>query len=1822
MSMKRRMNDSGVSEVVGSILTLAVTVIIFTGIFYGVQNIEPPEQQTYAKFTSTASIADQTAYINITHNGGKVMPDYNTRIYIFVDSADSPHNVQFTDDQGIDLADGRWHMGETMHLEFDDPHEIYDAFQDRDSTIELIILDIDNNQRVHREMIKTKDELAPFIRDVGVIYPLDFGSYAIPGEEVTIWADVVDKDTLDLGELEVWLNLSELGGGLEQMDRRGNRPLEVNRYYYEFEMPEQVNGTYLIPVHSTDGVEVGDITYISLNLGQAPELGIEAELQIPENRIFFLPENPANGDVFEVTAAIYNAGGTATVGDVTFQDFGPGGNELYNETVYDLGFPSGGGRDVSVNWVIERSGLHQIAIEVEYNGETVNASAYVIVRPNILLVDDDQVGDGQPGDDASRMANALDSLGFKYDRFVVGTGSGPLYSGGTTPMANYDIVIWMTGRQTTGTLTLQDRQELNKFIDANHRLWMMGEGICNDAENNIWDGWLQDNLRMDISDTSDDAPVNDLNGIADPVANMTFDIRTPDTGKRGDNIAGIDGGYDVLRDDGNTVGIAYNSTEAGGARTFFMSIRLAAIEEQNSASRSTLAYHVILWLGNISDLGGNDLAISDQDFSTRTPDYMDVVTISGVVRNNGIQSLSPEVGLEVNGGIVERKTVTIGGGGQHIEVEFDWVADSVGSHEIRVIVDPYGHIPETNIQNNYPDYLGIDLYVNVRFTTLLVDDTAAGDDTFDNVREFYDTMEYSYENVTVAEGDDGPSNTTMESYNSICWLTGTKTNDTLSENDIRNIVDILFNHTDTKNFILIGDGILEDLTTDAPPNAAYFLQNALKIDNVTSTPVLPRPKKFIGVTDDPVSHGINYFTDNTNVWTPLTYQPTSEAVGILYDEKDNIFAHRYGGDDYRLIFTAFDLDNLQTPIPPGEEEYYDTLSFNTSAQSMRSEFLYLVNHWFGTVDERIELRISDVDITLSDPAPMLGRSYLITVRVQNIGGTGSNVLVRFRDGHSHIGSVSAYVPADGFSDVEVKWNPINAAPTRPLRVILDPIDEVAEIPNWPGENNQTDLMGFNNQAILHNPVYYFYDDMELDSRIADNWQHEAQIARISGETESALDFMGGYGELDTNVADDWDWNMTHEQVQNVSFDAYSDPDSYFMYEPIGKIGRKADVFVALAIDTSGSMANTFTPDGRKWSVAAGDVSRAMVANLSDESIVTICVFNAEEPLVATPPTKLDTEENRTIVNNRLDGDTFVNSGGIHPQGLWGGSTPFWDTVGLAYEQAEAYTGPLQRAVVVLGDGCDADASDQQLMNPTVAERFNNFIEQRSTNWGPWHNMYDIDGNYNVQGYSDLKGKYSVIYDDHPGYWGTVYPTGNRIGLLNADIPFYTIGLGIEHYDLDVWNGTKEVVNPIEDPEWKVMSSWPGGTPIKNYYNVFYDPTGPVAGTVEYNLYQIAETSGGKYFYSPDGAELGDIFDSISQYLSGPQNLTSVPGDSNTIMSTGDDKLTADIPNVDKYAVTPELDLTDTSSAWLTFMHKYRLIQGVNGAYIEVGYHDPGNSTRADGMMWRYIKPTVGPYTGNLLLQVDLPRDSFNNTIKWCWNGKSAAGTMQWEYVRVNLLRDDYNIPEDKLDTVRVRFYYKQYGGGLRPGGWLIDDVSVVVSREGNLPDNIVSEDMHDVWNLQDNVIGRDGEPSRAWWNAYPRTGWFQKGIDNRLVTSSIDLTNARTVNFTADFKFNINSASGSPPDGFRVEVTRDGGRTWEAINVGIRTAKGISTGPHNWTTAGQISTLNVDLSDYSGEIIRMRFRVFTNANDAPYEDDSADHGGLYVDNVIVHGRTN
>ena len=329
---------------------------------------------------------------------------------------------------------------------------------------------------------------------------------------------------------------------------------------------------------------------------------------------------------------------------------------------------------------------------------------------------------------------------------------------------------------------------------------------------------------------------------------------------------------------------------------------------------------------------------------------------------------------------------------------------------------------------------------------------------------------------------------------------------------------------------------------------------------------------------------------------------------------------------------------------------------------------------------------------------------------------------------------------------------------------------------------------------------------------------------------------------------------------------------------------------------------------------------------------------------------------------------------------------------------------------------------------------------------------------------------------------------------------------------------------------------------------------------------------------------------------------------------------------DRNLTTYSFSLENVSSAKISFYHKYNLLLGLNGVVVLIGTPNGGSGE----WMYEYTSPKQ-PYTGNFDLS-KCKYDNYGNEMLWCWNGISGNNLFNWDYTEISL--DNWTgLPEVR---VRLHFLWSTWAAN---GVYMLDDFEIKVEHSDEVPMEASSSDQ---WQL---ITSESQSGNFSWWNGNPVTNNFTGGLDNSLYTRPIDITNARNATLSAYLKFNINTAAGRPPDGFRVEISKDNAVTWIAINLGVRSAWGVSgndtddqdgapndgksytgidTGD-NWVEAGSLTRLNCDLSGWAGEVIRLRFRVVTASDANPffgsihYESSTAGFGGFYIDDIIVYG---
>ncbi|MEW5937947.1 MAG: Ig-like domain-containing protein, partial [Candidatus Thermoplasmatota archaeon] len=566
-------------------------------------------------------------------------------------------------------------------------------------------------------------------------------------------------------------------------------------------------------------------------------------------------------------------------------------------------------------------------------------------------------------------------------------------------------------------------------------------------------------------------------------------------------------------------------------------------------------------------------------------------------------------------------------------------------------------------------------------------------------------------------------------YNAIIWICGDAA-DSLTSWDITNLTAYL--GISGSNLWLIGKNALGNVI-DA------FEQDYLGIGAIA--PDTGNPSNLSGVKEDPISHGIRYeMLAGTGADTLV---PTPSAVGMLRKETQtgDVVGIRLDGGVFRTVTTAFGFGDIM-------------------GGDQRQELTYLVMHWFGMPDERVELRLSAMDITISSAHPQLGSAYVIQASLRNAGGSGGNALVRFLDGTTQIGSDAVSVNADGKTTAEVIWIPLFAG-WRTITVQADPLGEQPEVFEW-----------FNNNATHSLYVYFFYDDMESG---AGKWRHESTVMLIEAPLDPYMNIVSA-------------WNATESQY----LEHCADPGFYHTYdtaawlqEPAGATGttKRIPIDVVFALDTSGSMLGTPITNLR-------DATKNFIGQLTAEDRAAIWTFGSD---TETYPRDVDTTsddrdpylrddnpagegdltwaymtpENKTRFNTTID--TFTATG----------YTPFYDTLGAAAHYALTF---------------DPTASDnsrfEYVIGMTDGESNDDEVDTPNTDWG------------------------STITESQYAQTGLI-----KNGLVKAPMMIYTIGL-LDSADHDPsyptapgWSRTPPSTSyPLEYDLWHVADSspWPEG----------------------------------------------------------------------------------------------------------------------------------------------------------------------------------------------------------------------------------------------------------------------------------------------------------------------------------------------------------------------------------------------------------------------------
>jgi hypothetical protein len=1812
---KFSVNRAGVSEVLGDILLVVMSVVMLSTL--AVQLLSLPAPTGTLDADTVASFDGQN--LTIEHVGGADLKDPFIAIQV---------GRNYTSPQTFTIGTG--HTGGVLTVGENWKKDVVGAGAvGQNDTVRVAIIDTKNNRVLSEQLINKRADYS-LLPDIGLTSadisfwragaPVDDGANAaLSGDIVTINIKVHNYGRVPVTNVKVAASVymytsQALGTSNIAALNASGRPDDNSTVSMLWTVNAWGPHTIYVRVVPLINESIFSNNYASRQIRVGPGIVVPDAPDLNITAIYFSNSHPVHGDTVVFYVRIANQGGMPTTASLTYWDRGV---ELFTD--YNISVSAGQLLEVNTVWVPSVGGVHNMSANVSVtfgppdDADPGNNERTVLIEvlPTIMLVDDDKAGDGSPRDVTTPMKAALNAVAAQYSLYNVGSGDGPRYDSGPAKrrLVDFDLVIWVCGYESSTTLTGNDILSLRDFLDHGGKLWLIGQDIANELTANAF---LTNYLHV-ASKTLDTGVISPLEGV--PGNNVTSGMSIPmnmppwpaGLSDLGDSIVNDTRSVPAFRNttSNNRYGLIFNASTNSSGPTYTLAFFAFEFSQISSANdRSVITYSMLKWFDCLTKWG-RDLALSEEVIGKLNPDFMDEVNITVFLRNNG-QDLEPAgadrvlvlflmdnvpmtpYAVYINDTSLNSSLTTnpvevpnITGDGGFVRVTMTWLANKVGTHSIRVSVDPFDFIDEVDEDNN--EVWGASTaQIMVRYALLVVDDDDSINNrpggpgynsTFELMRAL-DRLGYTATLYVVPNGTaSGPGENLMRRFNTVIWLTGQCApggTDPLTAQDITNLSGYL-SAGDDRGLWLIG----QDMFPSGVYGAGSFVYDYLHISTITRGQGMPNP--IFGVKGDDIGHGINYTTART--FNPITggslAVPRADAQGVTYGNFSNgsfnSVRHSSASLGYRTFYCGWDLSFLAGRGGTSEVEY-------------ESEFAFMAMRWLGMPELRIELRVTEMDLFYGNMTPMqnmtpaMGNSYVAKAIISNLGGIRGDTSVRFIDGSTVIGTCFVSVAPGGKTIAEIIWTPLFAG----LRTIYVQIDPDSVVPQ---------IMKFNDRTGIGLRSYFFYDDMENGTR---NWRHEATILRINGE--SALEYMD-IGNVSSGVASSW--NKTQGFVRTTE-EYHTMNSSYFMREP----GPPVDL--VLVFDTSKSMDGTPFHDEQ-------EAARTLVYSLANDSRVAI--YHAHSSAIQRKHlTFTPVSTGRDTIDDSIDA--------LNVQAY----SELWLTLGEAIQYALDNRGSDRiPAVVMLTDGQDYQGDD-------TGGNFNKLEEASKGTYCPWTTWG------NTQAFANHWGKY---FGDAitQGWWYRMNYGGNTAaGLLNSPIPVFTIGLNLEHdANLPAFATTGSVV--ANQRTFSVNTGdVESGTPEYNLYRISStSPAGryfyaPASSDLALVFDQVGQALG-SLSLSRGGRNDDDAGDGSRETGDGTDGSNPRPGPRSPAPSVegGASGRAVNVPGAnDLYAITTTFDLRGDSSARLCFWQKYQITMGCSGCVVLVG-----TSTDNITFNYSYMTPTQS-YKGNIKTSITRYDDKWRE-IRWCWNGISGKGAFSWEYVEVNLNQfcgQQY---------VRVMFdYIRAAGGGGK--GWWIDDVEVKVTRSDQVPVADTSMDQWELVR-KGTLLGSGGgdfadaySGQYAWLchNPSPSTDYLKAGLDNCLVTIPIDLTNALDATLIAKFKFNINFTEGRPPDGFRVEVSSDTGVTWRPVHFGVRAAwrvsgteaaggdgksfTGVNIG-NSWVYSTTMARLNCDLTGWAGSVIQLRFRVVTRADAVNHYETATGWGGFYIDDVTVFGNT-
>ncbi len=1100
--------EKGVSEVVGTILILAITVVLFGTIFTYVQHIPPPQKTGEMIIQSSISVSGNNTIVQLTDlSGSQFSSNYTYLDIIYGGSIKSIPIYEI-------LKKPQFGPGDTVSLNLLD----YGITVQNTSELQLIIFSKQYNQILWHTSGYNLSNIY-ILNAYAVPIPINPNSYF--NIIITVYS-IYNNTTLNV-------NLTKfLGKGYNFTATLTTQYGNFRDYYLSVSTPANFNVSSeyaIITAKSGNKVSIYNLSLYASN-SESPDIFIEKQgisLQNPrpvhgssDTMEILVKDNSAIAGTFNLfiydkypngtTLPIQTNFGSTKFGQevIINSNFSVGG--FSTETIYLIwddvgGNGPGAGNNVLIAGLVNIKGINGIYQVPNPPNETYN----VYVEPKILLVNGQGIYSGTNEDVSEYYKVMLDYSGYTSDYISVSNGQYVNLSG-------YDLVIWFTGANPDGISN--ELSYMENFYEAGGKVLIVAPNAENFPSSFNFQNYVIENSKMNISSNAlKTLNITQLNSIyLTNASNMNWNVTSPGVEF---NVSSFNGKWENLtymkytnvNGDQYIATSGYVSNSKGGKAIIigFEFARLPIYQQDYLGNK------LLMWLFNITYVSGDQLALTDIIPSTYTPLFSQQINISFYISNLSPVNLTTQLEVLFNGNFYNYYSIpTIPKDGGFIIYNITWNATPPGPSVVTGILDPFHVIPQINygldVASSLVNTTIITQYsvliLKIEKTTGHVTGTEALNASLNALGLKYSWYLYSsssslnYTNLfkrynaviidtdyTITSGNIGTSSTT---YNNL--INAIKAYYDLGTTTMSGLFSMAFLGNGTSNLFSKTGGTLDNMFSVEFSGAA----------TLTQSPISNSLYEIYGNNISISSANIfeEYFSNSIGY---LISQPTSSSnnnINQVVAENQNVvpvLSTEWGGkgenialignqNGFKFFVGDFGLSQINGIIQLHSSQFEP---FHPISEAQMLFTLMLLGYFNYTVHSIIPYVIPS-SITFSANVLMIDRYYVINSEIVNLGSIGGNLEVEAYDGSGLFATQTVYIPKLSTVPLQFIWEPQFAALPQSPRDVRIVVSYIA------GPSIQN--LSFLREGIVTTPVYVFYDNLSTGQ----NWFSYATVWAYTG----------------------------------------------------------------------------------------------------------------------------------------------------------------------------------------------------------------------------------------------------------------------------------------------------------------------------------------------------------------------------------------------------------------------------------------------------------------------------------------------------------------------------------------------------------------------------------------------------------------------------------------------------------------------------------------------------------------------------------------------------